>query len=297
MPQVKPTAASPPDTQLATDGSQPPADSDVEEIELTLLVEGIESRYGYDFRHYSRPSLRRRVRTVVTAEQLASISALQERLLRDPACMARFIDAISVSTTSMFRDPSYYRSLRENVVPMLRDEPFVRIWVPGCATGEEVYSLAIVLKEEGLHDRSLIYATDMSDDVIANAKQGVFALRQMQGFTRNYQQAGGRASFSDYYSAKYGKAIISKDLKEKIVWAVHNLVTDRSFNEFQFVSCRNVLIYFDETLRTHVLQLISDSMAAGSYLALGSKESLTFTPFEASYFPVDQSAAIYRKIK
>lgn len=297
MSQVRPTAASPPDTQPEANSPKLSADSDVEEIELTLLVEGIESRYGYDFRHYSRPSLHRRVTSVVKAEQLPSISALQERLLRDPGCMARFLNAVSVSTTSMFRDPAYYRAFREKVVPMLRDEPFVRIWVPGCATGEEVYSLAIVLAEEGLHDRSLIYATDMSDEVIANAKQGVFALRQMQGFTRNYQQAGGTASFSDYYSAKYGKAIISKELKEKIVWAVHNLVTDRSFNEFQLVSCRNVLIYFDDTLRGQVLQLIYDSMAPGGYLALGGKESLTFTPFETRYFPVDQNAAIFRKLK
>jgi len=271
--------------------------AEVEEPELSKLLNGIERRYGYDFRDYAPASLKRRVLRCVQDEQVGSISALQERLLRHPDCMARFLHTMSVSTTSMFRDPAFYRAFREKVVPQLRGVPFLRIWAAGCATGEEVYSLAILLQEEGLYDRARIYATDMTEAVIEEARAGVFPIRKMKEFTRNYQAAGGARTFSDYYSASRDNAIVTRALQANLVWAVHNLVTDNSFNEFQVISCRNVMIYFNHDLQSRVHKLFHDSLAVGGFLGLGSKESLDFTPHEKSYEPVNGNAKIYRRMK
>ena len=267
------------------------------EIELSLLLDGVERRYGYDFRDYAPASLKRRVLKCVQDEQVGSISALQERLLRHPDCMARFLHTMSVSTTSMFRDPAFYRAFREKVVPQLRGVPFLRIWVAGCATGEEVYSLAVLLQEEGLYDRARIYATDMVEAVIEEARAGVFPIKKMKEFTRNYQAAGGAKTFSDYYSASHDNAIVTRVLQANLVWAVHNLVTDSSFNEFQVILCRNVMIYFNQDLQSRVHKLFYGSLAVGGFLGLGSRESLTFTPHEESYEPVNGNAKIYRRVK
>lgn len=267
------------------------------EIELSLLLDGVERRYGYDFRDYAHASLKRRVLKCVQDEQVGSISALQERLLRHPDCMARFLRTMSVSTTSIFRDAAFYRAFREKVVPRLRGVPFLRIWAAGCATGEEVYSLAILLQEEGLYDRARIYATDMAEAVIEEARAGVFPLKKMKEFTRNYQEAGGAKTFSDYYRAGHDSAIVSRALQANLVWAVHNLVTDNSFNEFQVILCRNVMIYFNHNLQSRVHKLLYDSLAVGGFLGLGSKESLAFTPHEESYEPVNGNARIYRRAK
>lgn len=270
---------------------------DLEDIELALLVDGIERRYGYDFRDYAPASLKRRVRKCVQDEQVGSITALLDRLLRQPDYMARFLRTVSVAVSSMFRDPPFYRELRRSVIPELRTSPFIRVWVAGCATGEEVYSLAIVLREEGLYDRARIYATDIADAVIDEARAGLFPLEKMQEYTRNYMEAGGTRPFSDYYAADCDHAKVTHALQANIVWAAHNLVTDGSFNEFQLIFCRNVMIYFDRDLQARVHRLIFESLAVGGFLGVGSKESLTGTPHEDAYARAAGSASIYRRTR
>src|ERR1041384_2157397 len=216
---------------------------DVDEIELALLLEGVYRRYGFDFREYAPASLRRRVWRRVHAEGLSTVSALQDKLLHDPACMERLLLDLSINVTAMFRDPTFYARFREKVVPLLRTYPFTRIWVAGCSTGEEVYSLAILLEEESLYDRARIYATDINEDVLGRARLGVFPLAKMQDYTRNYLSAGGTRSFSDYYTSAYDGAAFDRSLVRNVVFAQHNLVSDGSFNEFHLIVCRNVMIY------------------------------------------------------
>src|SRR3954465_2606982 len=233
----------------------PPAYGELEDIELSLLLEGVYRQYGFDFREYAPASLRRRVWRRVHAEGLTTVSALQDKLLHDPACMERLLLDLSINVTSMFRDPSFYVAFRKKVVPALRTYPFTRIWVAGCSTGEEVYSLAIVLREEGLYDRARIYATDINEAVLERARGGVFPLDKMQEYTENYIRAGGTRAFSEYFFAKYGGALFDKTLTENVVWAPHNLGQDRSFNTLHVILCRNVMIYFDRSLQTRVHQL------------------------------------------
>jgi chemotaxis protein methyltransferase CheR len=269
---------------------------DVDEIELALLLEGIYRRYGFDFREYAPASLRRRIWRRVHAEGLATVSALQDKLLHDPSCMERLLLDLSINVTSMFRDPSFYVRFREQVVPLLRTYPFTRIWVAGCSTGEEVYSLAILLHEEGIYDRARIYATDINESVLERARSGVFPLDKMREYTQNYIKAGGERAFSEYYLAKYDGAQFQRSLVDNVVFAQHNLVSDGSFNEFNVIVCRNVMIYFDRALQDKVHHLFYDSLTMFGVLALGAKESIKFSPFESSYEELDANERLYKKV-
>ena len=270
---------------------------DIERIELDCLLEAVYRRYGWDFREYSPASLRRRVWRRVRREGLESVSALQERILREPAVMERLLLDLSINVTAMFRDPSFYLAFRETVVPLLRTYPFTRIWVAGCSTGEEVYSLAIVLEEEGLYERARVYATDINETVLDQARAGVFPLDKMQEYTQNYLRAGGKRPFSEYYVAAYDGAQFQGSLARNVVFAQHNLASDRSFNEFHVIVCRNVMIYFDKSLQDRVHRLFYESLAPFGVLGLGHKESIHFTPFENRYDELDAQEKLFRKIR
>jgi len=268
----------------------------VEGIELPLLLEAIFQRYGYDFRDYAPASLGRRLRRAMAEEGVVTLSAFQDRLLHQPAAMARFLDIVSINVTAMYRDPAFYRAVREKVLPSLRALPMVRVWHAGCSTGEEVYSLAILLHEAGLLDRTRLYATDANPRVIERARQGIFPLQRMRDYTANYQRAGGVADFSAYYTAKHEGAILRDFLRRDIVWAEHNLVSDGSFNEFHLVFCRNVLIYFSRKLQERVHRLLYESLAVGGVLALGHGESLSFSaPPQCRYETLDVAEKLYRR--
>ena len=269
---------------------------DLERLEIELLLEGVFRHYGFDFRSYAYASIRRRLWKRVEGEGLRNISSLQARILHDPEAMERLLLDLSVNVTAMFRDPSFYKEFRERIVPLLRTYPFIRIWHAGCSTGEEVFSMAILLEEEGLYDRARLYATDINDVVLQRARQGIFPLDRMQEYTENYLRAGGKRSFSEYYTAKYDGALFSPSLTRNIVFSQHNLVTDRSFSEFHVIFCRNVLIYFDRELQNRVHSLFYDSLVMFGVLALGSKESLRFSKYEACYEPVSGPEKIYRKV-
>jgi chemotaxis protein methyltransferase CheR len=271
--------------------------ADLERIEIELLLEAVFRHYGFDFRSYAYASIRRRLWKRIEAEELSSVSELQARVLHEPAAMERLLLDLSVSVTAMFRDPGFYVTFRNEVVPLLRTYPFIRIWHAGCSTGEEVYSIAILLEEEGLLERSRIYATDINDTVLQQAKAGIFPLNRMQEYTENYIRAGGRRSFSEYYTAKYDGALFSPTLTRNAVFSQHNLVTDRSFSEFNVILCRNVLIYFDRELQNRVHQLFYDSLAMFGILALGSKESLRFSQYEPCYEKLHPREKLYRKVR
>ncbi len=270
---------------------------DLEQLELELLLEGIHRRYGFDFRDYAPASLRRRVRRRMDGEKVKTVSALQDRLLHDPAVMERLLLDLSVNVTAMFRDPSFFLAFRERVVPVLRTYPFARLWVAGCSTGEEVYSLAIVLAEEGLADRVRIYATDINEAVIEQARDGVFPLDKMQEYTQNYIHAGGQRSFSEYYVARYDGARFARELVEGVVFAQHNLVSDAAFNEFHVITCRNVMIYFAQPLQEHVHRLFYESLAMFGVLALGQKETIRFSPYERDFEELDPDERLYKKVR
>jgi chemotaxis protein methyltransferase CheR len=269
---------------------------DVEEIEVALLLEAIFRRYGFDFREYAPASLKRRLWRRAHAEGLETISALQSRLLHDPACMEQLLLDLSISVTTMFRDPSFYTAFREKVVPLLKTYPFARIWVAGCSTGEEVYSLAIVLEEHGLLERTRLYATDINEAVLERARLGVFSLEKMREYTQNYLLAGGTRAFSEYYLANYDGAVFDRRLVENAVFAQHNLVSDRGFNEFHAIVCRNVMIYFDRSLQSRVFQLFHDSLIRFGVLALGHKETIRYSGFEDRYEELDGVEKLWRKI-
>lgn len=268
---------------------------DTEKIELHLFLEAMYQGYGYDFRHYSQASVRRRVRHLATKNGYARVSEMLPRLLHDSAFARAAIYDFSVTVTEMFRDPEFYRSLRKNVIPYLKTYPFIKIWHAGCATGEEVYSLAIVLQEEGLYDRATIFATDFNDAILEKAKEGIYAFKDIRHYTTSYQKAGGTGSFADYYHAQYESAIMDQSLKKNITFASHNLVTDGVFGEMHLIFCRNVLIYFDKTLQNRVLGLFSDSLNHGGYLCLGSKETLEFSEVVGYFKTVDGPFKIYQK--
>ena len=269
----------------------------IEAIEMPLLLEAMYQRYGYDFRGYAPASLLRRLRRAAHDEGLASLSALQDRILHQPEAMARFLDIVSVDVTAMFRDPGFYRVFREKIVPGLHGLPLIRLWIAGCSTGEEVYSAAIVLHEEGLLDKCKLYATDLNARVLEQGKEAIYPIRSMKEHTANYQKAGGQADFSNYYTARGDQIILRDFLRKNIVWAEHNLVTDSGFNEFHVILCRNVMIYFGRPLQERVHRLIYDSLAQGGFLGLGRSESLQFTPLEDRYEMVDAVEKWYRKVR
>lgn len=276
--------------------SAPALINSVEDIEIDLLLEGLYRLHGFDFREYSRASIKRRILEIMRAEKLASVSALQDKVLHDPACLERLLLGLSVHASAMFRDPSFYLTFRQQVVPLLRTYPTVQIWIAGCSTGEEVYSLAILLMEERLYARCRIYATDISEAVLRKAREGIFPLAAMREYTANYHQAGGTNEFSDYYTAQYDSVIFSAALKHNLVFSQHNLATDGSFNEFQVILCRNVMIYFNKELQARVHNLLYDSLSMFGVFGLGNKESLKFTPRADAYRHLNEKDKLYRKI-
>jgi chemotaxis protein methyltransferase CheR len=253
--------------------------------------------YGFDFRSYAYASIRRRLWKRIEAEGLPTVSALQERVLHDPDMMNQLLLDLSINVTAMFRDPTFYVAFRHKVVPLLRTYPFIRVWHAGCSTGEEVYSMAILLEEEGLYERARIYATDINEVVLQRAKSGIFPLDRMQEYTENYIRAGGTRSFSEYYTAKYDGALFRQELLKNVVFSQHNLVTDRSFAECTVILCRNVLIYFDKTLQERVHGLFYESLSTFGILGLGSKETLRFSKYEECYEALSAPDKIYRKVR
>src|SRR5436305_2873090 len=275
---------------------QPLHRRDLETVEIDLLAEGIFEAYGFDFRKYSRPSFRRRVWRRVEAEGLSSISGLLERVLHDRAAMQRLLGDLSVNVSAMFRDPGFFRVLRAKVVPLLRTYPFLRVWNAGCSTGEETFSVAILLKETGLYDRTRIYATDMNDATLEQARSRAYPIAKMREYTANYIQAGGTRSFSEYYVVDGDRVVFHPALTENVVFAQHNLATDRSFNEFHVIMCRNVMIYFNRELQEHVHKLLYDSLTHFGVLGLGSRESIAFSGHQEAYEELDESVRLYRKV-
>src|SRR5438552_5665793 len=267
----------------------------VEEIETGLLLEGIFRQYGFDFRNYAPSSLRRRLNNFILDEHITSISALQDRVLRDRQWLDRLLYALSVNVSEMFRDPSFYVTFRTQVVPMLRTYPFIRIWLAGVSMGEEVYSLAILLEEEGVYDRCRIYATDINDTVLKKAKEGIYPVDLMQTYSNNYIKSGGTRSFSDYYTAAYDRVLLKSSLRDNVVFAQHNLATDASFNEFHVILCRNVMIYFNNELQTHVHDLLHESLVTLGVLGLGAKETIKSSPHQYAYEEIDTNARLYRR--
>jgi chemotaxis protein methyltransferase CheR len=269
--------------------------NEIEAIEVDLLLEAIFQRYGYDFRSYSRASIDRRIHQFIAAGDIARISDMIPRCIHDEGLFSELAQQFSISVTEMFRDPFVYRALREQVVPIIASFPFIKVWHAGCATGEEAYSLAIVLAEAGLSDRATIFGTDFNDDALERARQGIYPADRVQDFTRSYQEAGGTASFSEYYHAGYGSATMDSRLKDKITFANHNLTVDNVFGEMHLIVCRNVLIYFDRGLRDRVLRLFGESLVRGGFLCIGMKEDLLFSDVAEDFEVVDRSARIYKK--
>jgi len=268
---------------------------DIEKIELHLFLEALYQRYGYDFRHYAQASVRRRVRQILAKSGYARISELIPKLLYDEAFSQAVICEFSVAVTEMFRDPDFYSSLRQKVVPYLKTYPFIKIWHAGCATGEEVYSLAILLQEEGLYERATVFATDFNETVLEKAKEGIYPLKDIRQYTTNYQKAGGARPFAEYYHAQYESAIMDQSLKRNITFASHNLVTDGVFGEMHLIFCRNVLIYFDKTLQNRVVSLFADSLNSNGFLCLGTKETLQFSDVATAFKVIDERTRIYQK--
>ena len=268
---------------------------EIENIEIDLLLDAIFRRYGHDFRHYARASVERRVRHFLSRAGCATISEMIPKLLHEETFFAGFLGQFSITVTEMFRDPFVYKSIRENVLPMLQTYPFIKVWHAGCASGEEAYSLAIVLKEADLYDQSTIYATDYNDLVLQKAREGIYDLESMKLFTKNYQDSGGKSSLSEYYHAEYGAIVMDKGLRRNITFANHNLVTDSVFSETHLILCRNVLIYFDRELQDRVLELFSDSLVRGGFLCLGSKESVQFSAVKDDFKIFDEKSRIYQK--
>ncbi|HEY0823207.1 MAG TPA: protein-glutamate O-methyltransferase CheR [Ramlibacter sp.] len=268
----------------------------VPDIEIRLLVQAVFLRYGHDFRDYAQASLKRRILQAQQRMGAPSLSALQERVLHDADAFAQLLQYLTVPVSEMFRDPGYFLALRRHVVPVLRTYPSLKIWVAGCSTGEEPYSLAILLHEEGLLERSILYATDINHASLEKAKQGIFSLEHMQAFTRNYQRGGGTGSFSSYYTAAYGGALFDRRLRDSITFADHSLATDAVFSETQLVSCRNVLIYFNRKLQDRALGLFHESLSRRGFLGLGSKETLDFSGYADRFEAVSRPDRIYRKV-
>jgi chemotaxis protein methyltransferase CheR len=267
----------------------------IEDIEIQLLLEALYQRFHYDFRNYAQASIKRRLKQAREQMGFASFSALQESLLHDPAMLSRLLGYLTVQVSEMFRDPSYFRAIREKVVPHLRTYPSLKVWIAGCSSGEELYSFVILFREEGLEDRTLFYATDINQDALAKAEAGIYDLSRIQLFTENHRNSGGRSSLSDYYSAAYGSAVFDKSLRKQAVFSDHSLVTDAVFAEMHMVSCRNVLIYFDRGLQDKALGLFKESLARKGFLGLGSKETMRFSEHSQSFMDCVREEKIYQK--
>jgi chemotaxis protein methyltransferase CheR len=267
----------------------------IEDIEVQLLLEALYHRYHYDFRHYARASIKRRLKQARLQMHFATYSAMQDALLHDPAMIGRLLDFLTVQVSEMFRDPDYYLAIREKVIPHLRTYPSIKVWVAGCSGGEELYSFVILFKEEGLLDRTLFYATDINQKALEAAASGVYALDRIKAFTENHQKSGGKSSLSDYYTAAYGRAVFDKALRSRVVFSDHSLVTDAVFAEVQMVSCRNVMIYFDRNLQDRAIGLFRDSLSRNGFLGLGSKESLRFSAHADSFADFVREEKIYQR--
>jgi chemotaxis protein methyltransferase CheR len=266
-----------------------------EEIELHLLIEAIRLKYHYDFRDYSQASLKRRLTQAKLHFGCETFSQLQHRLLHEESTLAVMLPFLTVQVSEMFRDPTHFLALRNSVLPHLRTYPSLKVWVAGCSTGEEVYSLAILFREEGLESRTIFYATDINTDSLAKAEQGVYEMYRIPLFTENHRKAGGKSSLSDYYTAAYGRAVFDKSLRKQMVFSDHSLVSDSVFGEMQLVSCRNVLIYFNRELQDRALGLFKDSLVRRGFLSLGSKESLRFSGHANAFDEFDRNERIYQK--
>lgn len=265
------------------------------DVEIKLLMDGVYHVYGYDFRQYTEASLRRRLTQWLSRSGFATLSLAQSQLLRDRELFETLLRGITVNVSEMFRNPAFFKAIREHVVPHLKTYPFVKIWHAGCACGEEAYSMAILLLEEGLKGRFRIYATDINEEVIRKAQEGIYPLQYLQHFSKNYQQAGGKNSFSDYYTARYNHAILAPTLREDIVFATHNLAGDADFSEMNLILCRNVLIYFKKQLKERVLGLLDTSLVPGGFLCLGTNESLDLRQMSDRYGEILPRTQIYQK--
>lgn len=269
--------------------------TDGRDAEQNLLLDAIYHQYHYDFRGYAGASLRRRLRAAMTAFNVDSLSLLQHHVLHHPDSFPRLLDFLTVPVSEMFRDPSYFRAIRQQVVPILRTYPSLKLWVAGCSTGEEVYSFAILLQEEGLLDRAIIYGTDINARTLREAEAGVYAVDRMAGFTNNHQLSGGKSSLSDYYTAAYGRARFDPALRRHIVFSDHSLATDTVFGEMQLVSCRNVMIYFNRELQDRAIGLFRESLCRRGFLGIGSKESLRFSSHYDAFVEVSRDDRVYQK--
>lgn len=267
---------------------------ELEALESDLLLEALYRRYGYDFRNYAQATARRRIKLLAKETQSSSISALTERVLHESDFYRKVLNYMSITVSEMFRDPGFFLALRQKVIPFLKTFPYIKVWHAGCSTGEEVYSLAILLHEEGLYERSTIYATDFNEEALQTARQGIYSVEKIKAFTQNYEKSGGCSSFSDYYHARYEFAIINQALKKQITFANHNLVTDNVFSEVHLLICRNVLIYFNKALQSRALALFDSSLIYGGFLCLGSKESPDFSELGSHFSCVDRRWRIYQ---
>lgn len=264
------------------------------DLEIDLLLEAIYRKYQFDFRHYSRASIRRRLEDALRAFECPSISMLQHRVLREPNLFSSLLRFFTVHVSEMFRDPTFFLALRQNVVPLLRTYPSIKVWSAGCSTGEEVYSLAIMLEEEGLLERTILYGTDISAEALRTAEAGIYNVDRIASFTQNYQKAGGRRSLSDYYTAAYGNAAFERRLRSRVVFSDHSLATDSVFAEVHLITCRNVLIYFDRKLQDRALGLFRESLVRRGFLGLGSRESVRFSSHVDAFVEFDASNRIYQ---
>lgn len=268
----------------------------VKDEEVEFLIKDVHELYGYDFSQYSRASFKRRINRICLIDKFTSYAELRYTIVNDPEYFKRFVEEITVNVTEMFRDPSFFKALRENILPQLGTYPLIRIWVAGCSTGEEAYSIAILLKEANLYHKSLIYGTDINPSVLEKARAGVFPIQQMKLYTENYILSGGKKDFSDYYTANYDSVKFDKSLQEKLILSTHNLVSDSSFNSFQLIICRNVLIYFDKGLQERVFRLFDESLENLGFLALGSKETVRFSKLDQNFHQVDDQK-IWKKVE
>jgi len=268
---------------------------DTEDIEVQLFIDALYMKYGYDFRNYSRAHMKRRIMNRMRLSNYESVSQMQHHILRDESLFEAILPDFSINVTEMFRDPEFFAQVRELVVPLLKTYPSIKIWHAGCSSGEEVYSMAILLKEEGLLDRCQIYATDFNEKILQRAKDGIYPLEIAKEYTSNYINANGSESFSDYYTAKYDSILLDHSLKKNIVFAEHNLVTDGVFGQMHLIICRNVLIYFDKTLQNRVFKLFDDSLRFGGFLCLGTKESLNHSDYIDHFDTLNYDLRIYRK--
>lgn len=267
----------------------------IEDVEIRLLLEALYFRYHYDFRNYAMASIKRRLRQAREQLGFATFSALQEGVLHDASMLPRLLSYLTVQVSEMFRDPSYFRAIREKVAPHLRTYPSLKVWIAGCSSGEELYSLVILFREEGLEERTLFYATDINQDALRTAEAGIFDLDRVQLFTENHRNSGGKSSLSDYYTAAYGRVSFDRSLRRKVVFSDHSLVTDAVFAEMHLISCRNVLIYFDRIAQDRALGLFKESLARKGFLGLGAKETLRFSRHAGAFTDFAREEKIYQR--